>query len=95
MTETYTVVVLPTDNGHMLVAVAPDGCDIEAEIQDEEERAAVTFARDELRVFEGCILTDEIDPDDEVVYSGSYFGVLTDDSGRRYSAAVQRRPRTA
>jgi uncharacterized protein (DUF1697 family) len=87
----YTVATLRTDNGPMLVAAVPDGDDIEAAIREEEERACVTFDREEMRIVEGCVLTDEIDAGDEVIYCGYAFGFLTDKEGCRYYAAVIRR----
>jgi uncharacterized protein (DUF1697 family) len=91
----YTVAILRTDNGPMLVAAVPDGDDIEAAIREEEENACVTFDREEMRIVEGCVLTDEIKAGDEVIYAGNRYGFLTDKEGRRYSAAVHRRPSTA
>jgi hypothetical protein len=91
----YTLAVLRTDNGPMLVAAVPDGDDIEAAIREEEERAGVTFDRGAIRVVEGCTLTDEVEAGDEVIYAGNRYGFLTDKEGRRYSAAVHRRPSTA
>jgi hypothetical protein len=90
----YTIATLRTNNGPMLVAAVPDGDDIEAAIREQEEGAGVTFAREEMRVVEGCTLTDEIEAGDEVIYCGNMFGYLTDKGGRRYSAAVRRRPST-
>jgi hypothetical protein len=83
----YTIATL----GPMLVAAVPDGDDIESALREEEERAGVAFDREEIRVLEDCILTNEIEDGDEVIYSGTYFGILTDEQGRRYKAAVIRR----
>ena len=87
----YTIAILHTDNGPMLVAVVPDGDDIAAAIREEEENACVTFAREEMRIVEGCVLTDETEAGDEVIYCGYAFGFLTDKEGCRYYAAVIRR----
>jgi uncharacterized protein (DUF1697 family) len=86
----YTIATLRTSNGPMLVAVVPDGDDIEAAIKEEEERAGVTFDRDKIRVVEECVLTDAVEDGDEVIYAGNEFGILTDTSGCRYYAAVIR-----
>jgi hypothetical protein len=87
----YAIATLRTNNGPMLVAVVPDGDDIEAAIREEEARAGITFAREEMRIVEGCVLTDEVETGDEVIYEGNRFGFLTDKEGRRYYAAVIRR----
>jgi hypothetical protein len=83
----YTIATL----GPMLVAIVPEGDDIETALREEEERAGVTFDREGIRVFEGCTLVDEIEDGDEVIYAGSAYGFLTDEKGRRYKAAVIRR----
>jgi hypothetical protein len=87
MTKTYTIATVNA----ILIAVTPDGGDIEAAIREEEERAGVAFDRSEIRIFEGCTLTDEVEDGDEVVYRGHTYGHLTDEQGRRYSAAVIRK----
>jgi hypothetical protein len=84
--STYTIATI---NDH-LIAVVPNGVDIEAAIREEEERAGVTFDTRAVRVISGCTLTDEINAGDEVIYAGSELGFLTDEEGRRYKAAVIR-----
>jgi uncharacterized protein (DUF1697 family) len=86
MSTTYTIATI---HDH-LIAVVPDGGDIEAAIREEEEKACVTFDRDEIRVTSGCVLTDEIKSGDEVIYAGTGLGFLTDEEGRRWHAAVIR-----
>jgi len=84
--KTYTIATI----NEVLVAVTPDGSDINAAILEEEERAGVKFDRSEIRIFEGCTLTDELKDGDEVVYLGNTYGYLTDNDGNRYYAAVIR-----
>jgi hypothetical protein len=83
---TYTLAILEP----LLIAVVPDGSDIEAAIRDEESRAGVDIDRGSLRIISGCTLTDEVEDGDEVVYRGTTYGYLTDAEGRRYYAAVKR-----
>jgi hypothetical protein len=83
---TYTVAILDP----LLIAIVPDGSDIEAAIRDEEARAGIEFDRSDLRIISGCTLTDETEDGDEVIYRGTTYGYLTDAGGRRYYAAVKR-----
>jgi hypothetical protein len=83
---TYTLAILEP----MLIAVVPDGSNIEAAIRDEEGRAGIEVDRSKLRIISGCTLTDEVEDGDEVVYRGTTYGYLTDAEGRRYYAAVKR-----
>jgi hypothetical protein len=86
---TYTIALLDG----VLYGVAPDGGDIKADVRRTLNAAGIDedeFDWGRLEIISGCTLTDEIENDDEVVYSGNRFGYLTDEVGQRYYAAVIR-----
>ena len=72
----------------LLIATVATGADIDTAIRAEEERAGETF--ENIRIINGVTLTDE-EPDDldRIIYSGSDFGWLTDESGRTYEYAIK------
>jgi hypothetical protein len=84
---TYTIATINA----MLIAVIPDGGDIEAAIRDFEWDYGDKLDRKAIRVTSGCTLTDEIEEGDEVVYRCTEYGYLTDLDGRTYYAAVVRK----
>lgn len=74
--------------GDWLVACVPSGHDISKATREECDRAAIDWQEPD--VITGVHLTDDPRDTDEVVYSGSRMGWLTDDSGRSYRYAVKR-----
>jgi hypothetical protein len=88
--NTYTIALLDD----VLYGVVPDGADIKAEVTRVLDAGCIDpdeFEWGGLEIIEGCTLTDEVEDGDEVIYSGSYFGYLTDEQDRRYYAAVIRK----
>ena len=74
--------------GDLLVACVPHGADIMDAVRSECRTAGIDF--EEPTIITRVALTDSPDEADEVVYSGTRMGWLTDESGRSYRYAVQR-----
>jgi hypothetical protein len=75
--------------GNAMIACIPTGGDMEKAVAEEGERARIDFG-DDYSVVSGVHLTDEPRDTDEIVYSGSCNGWLSDTSGRTYNYAVKR-----
>jgi hypothetical protein len=80
----YTIVMA----GDVLVASVPDGSDVDAEITAEENRAGVEF--ENVYCHSGLELVNTVEPDDEIMYSGSEMGWLRDENGNHFKYAVRR-----
>jgi len=76
----------------MLIAVVPDGGDIEAAIIAEAKNAGLEIGRGELSIETGLILTDEPAENDDIRYAGFDLGVLTDENGTNFEYAVKPKP---
>ena len=82
---TYTIAV--TEAG-LLAATIVDGENIQKAIALEEEEAQADFGPCD--IIDGMTLTDDPQDDDEIVYSGTGLGFLTDENGTTWNYAVRR-----
>jgi hypothetical protein len=84
----YTIVTLDA----YLVAVFPDGGDIDAAIREfqSKEDWSKTYDREEFDIISGCTLTNELKEGDKLAHLGAGYNYLTDVNGHRYYAAVKR-----
>lgn len=83
---TYTVAYLP----EVLLAIIPDGHDIEAALAEEEEQAGEKFDRDEVVIESGLVLTDEPENTDNVIWRGHSAGWITDENDDAFGYIVRR-----
>lgn len=83
--KTYTIAMW----NDLLIAVIPDGADLEAAIAAEREKAA-TPEMTATATHSGLTLTDDPESDDDIVYSGYKMGWLTDETGKSFYYAVRR-----
>jgi hypothetical protein len=84
---TYTIATCNV----MLIAIVPDDGDIGAAIREEEEKDGFTFDPAEIKITKGCILTNDLKEGDKIIYRGKNYGILTDEHGRTWNAAVIRK----
>lgn len=87
MTKTYTIATA----NEMMIAIVPDGQDIDAEVARVAEEAGVTF--EQYDTITGLILIDDPTHFDTIVVHGDKMGRLTDEDGIGYLYAVKRRAR--
>lgn len=85
MTKTYTIATA----NEMMIAIVPDGQDIDAEVARVAEEAGVTF--EQYDTITGLTLTDTPLPvTDTIVVYGDEMGRVTDEDGICYLYAVKR-----
>jgi len=81
----YTIVFY----GDLLVACVPQGADIDGPIREISKHTGTDIGKN-IRIIHEITLTDEPLVGDEIVYIGSDFGFLSDESGNQYKYAVKR-----
>lgn len=86
MDKTYTIALGEV----LLYATVPDGSDLEAELEKEEDVAGIEIDRRELRVYDGLYLVHDTEDGDEVVYEGHSTGCLMNEFGEPFRYAVRR-----
>jgi hypothetical protein len=87
-TKTYTV----AHTRDSLIAIVPDGGDIQGAIDSELENYVVPeeLDPDEIEVETGMVLTDDPEDDDYIKWTGHETGEISDENGTRYRYIVRR-----
>jgi len=85
---TYTVAWVP-DTILTILPGTPAPEAIEAAIREEEEMHGERFDRDQVSIESGLVLTDEIEPWDDVIWKGTDGGVIADESNTRFAYIVR------
>lgn len=85
---TYTIAYLLGDNASVLLAIVPDGQDVEAAVAAESEKINEDLSDYETE--SGLILTDD-EPENasQIVWSGHSYGWISDETGRIFQYIVR------